>query len=334
MTILSYKFDSPMVIVTLLAVIPLYLYFQFKARQTQVIPYPPLQYKAGKSWLRTIFGLFIITDLLLLILLFISLANPYKKTEAVSIKEDGLDVLLAIDVSASMQALDFPPNRLEATKTIVNEFVRRSGGNRVGIMVFAKHVFTLSTLTTDHLILKNHIDGLSLDTIDHYKSGGTAIGDAILRGTEILKTAKIPGRDQVMILLTDGDSNVGSEIGLATKYAIENHVRIHTIGIGTTAEIEVRPDPKNQPDWFFTTKLIEAPMKEIAQVTLGRYFHAANKEIMSDIFIELSRLERTPLEIDRLQQKKYARFPLNASVAGLFTLSIILRVLFLRRPLK
>lgn len=334
MSFFGLQFEHAWVLILILMTLPLYVLLTRRARKRSLIPYPPIQYQKGSPVHKIFFGLLTFFELSLIVLLFVSLAKPYQSTETVSIEEDGLDVLLTIDVSASMQATDFTPNRLEATKDILHDFVRRSGGNRIGMIVFGKNVFVLSPLTTDHLVLHELINGLSLSTIDHYLSGGTAIGDAILMSTDILKNVKIPGRDQVIILLTDGDNNSGMDAKLATRYAVENNIKIHTIGLGSTQDVVVKPDPKIQPDWSFTSKLVEAPLIEIAQMASGRYFHALNDDLLIQIFQEISRLERTPLEVDKIQQKKYYRFQVNVILGLLFFLALLIRTLFLRRPMK
>lgn len=251
------------------------------------------------------------------------------------VKQEGIDILLTVDISSSMQAKDFQPNRLEAAKKILKDFVRRSSGDRIGIVVFAAHVFVLSPLTTDHLVLQHLIDGLSLDSIDHYKSGGTAIGDGILRSAEILKQNKIDKRDQVMIVMSDGDNEQGVDTAIATKFAYQEvGIRIHSIGVGSPTPIEVFPNPIKQPDWHFFSKLNEETLKSIALAAGGKYFHAAGNEALIQVFQELSHLERTPLETDKVFQRRYLRYPINLASAGIFVVIMIMRVLFIRRPLK
>jgi len=317
----------------ILGVVPLYLFLTIRGRRRSLIPYPPIQYKAGSVIPKFIFIFNTILVCLLLSVLFISLAKPYHATESIAIEERGIDIVLLVDVSASMQATDFNPNRLEATKKIISDFVRRSAGHRIGIVVFGKHVFTLSPLTTDHLVMRELIDGLSLNTIDHQLSGGTAIGDAMLRGIDILNNIKMPDRDQVLILLTDGDNNTGVDTELATKFAIDNDVRIYSVGLGSTDRITVTPNP-NQPDWNFPSQLVEQPLKDIAEKTNGQYFHASGNTILNQIFQEISRLEQSPLEIDRIYQKRYHRYPLNVAISILFIMTLLIQVLMIRRPLK
>jgi len=333
MSLFGFHIEHPWVLILIVLILPLYLFLTIRARKRSVIPYPPIQYQKGSYFPKLIYIINTVLVSLLLATLLLSLSKPYKETESVAIEEKGIDIVMLVDVSASMQATDFSPNRLEATKLIIKDFVRRSGGHRIGIIVFGKHVFTLSPVTTDHLVMHELIDGLSVQTIDHYISGGTAIGDAILRGTDILNSIKAIDRDQIMILLTDGDNNTGIDTQLATKFAIDNEIKIYTIGLGSTDEITVTPNP-NQPDWTFDTKLVEGPLKDIAQETGGEYFHASNNLILNEIFHEIAKLEQSPLEIDRIYQKKYRRYPLNVTIASLFIITLLIQVIMIRRPLK
>lgn len=331
--ILGWHLDAPWTLIGLLIVLPIFLMATFIFRKRQLFDYPPLQHQKPKKAHKIIFGAHTILITLMLSSLFVSLANPYKTTEMISIEENGIDILVTCDVSSSMQATDFSPTRLEATKKIVSDFVRRSHGHRIGMLVFGKHVFTLSPMTTDHLFLQDLIDGLSLNTIDHELSGGTALGDGLLRSVDILRNIKTEGRSQVVILLTDGDNNYGVEPELAAKFAKKYGIKVYTIGIGSTELIDVYPDPQDK-SFSFKSQLVEAPLEKIAQITGGQYYHAVNQQILQQIFIEISKLEQTPLEIDRVSQKKYERFPFNLTAALCFIAAFILQVLFIRRPLR
>lgn len=333
MIFFGYRLDHIWIFALLPVALAAFGVAKYFLRKQSTIAYPPLQYKTGSRLPKLLYGVMTGLEVLLLIVTFVSLAGPYKSFELVSIEEEGIDVALVVDISLSMQANDFTPNRLEATKMIVSDFVRKSGGNRLGIVVFAKHVFTLAPLTTDHTLLYDLIDGLSTNTIDHVASGGTAIGDAMLYGADLLNSAKIKNRAQVMVLLTDGESNDGMGLELPTKHAKLSDIKIHTIGIGSVTPILVVPDPK-QPDWSFETKLVEEPLIRIATETGGFYYKAEGNDVLQKIFDELARLERTPLKVDNFKQKKYYRYVFNFTAAALFLAVILLRVLFLRRPLK
>lgn len=333
MNVLGYQFEHQWVVLFVLAVIPAYIYFTFVVRGRSQIPYPPVQYKSGSIIPKLFFVSKLVLESLLILVLFLSLAKPYKSTELTSIEANGIDILLTVDLSSSMQATDFNPNRLEVTKDIIQDFVRRSTGHRLGLIIFAGHVFPITPMTTDPLVIHDLVEGFNLRSIDHFKSGGTAIGDAVLKSADLLKQNRLEGRDQVVILLSDGDNSQGMSIDLALKYAKDVGVKFYTIGIGSTDLIRVQPDPK-QTDWFFNSKLVEEPLQRIAKATGGIYYHAKTAEILHEVFDEISRLEQTPLEVEKIHQKKYFRQGLNLLAAILFVLALILNVLFIRRPLK
>jgi Ca-activated chloride channel family protein len=329
----GFHIDHPFVLFFAIPVLAAFIWAKAAILHSDAVPYPPAQHKDGRGGTRRLHVLTTASEGLMIALTLVALSGPYRSFDITSIDEEGIDVMLAVDISASMAAKDFPPTRLEATKTILEEFVRKSGGNRVGITVFAKRVFTLSPLTTSHDLLRGLIKGLSLDTIDHYKSGGTAIGDAILYAADALRAARIKDRAQVILLLTDGESNDGMEVGPATKYAAGLGIKIDAIGIGSSTPVTVVPDPSD-PDWNFETRLVEEPLIAIANASGGRYYTAGSGDILAKVFDELSRLERTPLQVGHVRQKKYSRYPLILAVASLFAATLASRALFLRRPLR
>ncbi|HNA08677.1 MAG TPA: VWA domain-containing protein, partial [Leptospiraceae bacterium] len=164
--------------------------------------YAPLQYKTPHNKRINYLYASYLVEGLILISLIIGLSDPHTVTERNLIQEDGIDIALVLDVSASMQAADFKPNRLDAMKEIAKDFVKRSGGNRIGVYIFAQDTFTQTPLTTDHSVLIELIESISFKVIDHSESGGTAIGDALLATTDGLQKAKKPKRDQAIILIT------------------------------------------------------------------------------------------------------------------------------------
>ena len=219
MSIFGLKFIHPYLLLLILLVIPVYLFLRFRVQKSQQIPYPPIQYKPASKWPHIIFLLTILLDCLMITATICSIAGPHHSYEIVSVEEEGIDVMIVVDISSSMQATDFTPTRLEATKKIIQEFVRKSGGNRLGIAVFGKHIFTLSPMTTSKDVLHTLVDGISLQSINHNLSGGTAIGDALIYSVDILRNAKIDGRAQVLVLLTDGENNLGASPLLGAKFA-------------------------------------------------------------------------------------------------------------------
>lgn len=335
MSFFGYQLEYIWVLGLVILIVPAYVWLSFIIRQRAVIPYPPVQYQSGRRLPKIFFIFTTLMEILLLLVLILSLAKPYKSSEITMIQQEGIDIMLTMDISSSMQAKDYQPNRLEAAKKILKEFVRRSTGDRIGIVVFAAHVFVLSPMTTDHLVLQHLLDGLSLDSIDHFRSGGTAIGDGILRSAEILKEHKIPKRDQVMILMSDGDNEQGVDTAIATKYAYQDvGIRIHAIGVGSPNSIEVFPRPTTMPEWHFFSKLNEETLKSVAAAAGGQYFSAATNDALTQVFQQISLLEKTPIDTNKVYQRRYLRYPLNFLAGILFVVIIIMRVIFIRRPLK
>ena len=152
----------------------------WRQRRRRTVRFPPLQYRAGETGWRFWKQLAPQLELLVLALVVVGLAGPYEETRLDLIEDEGVDVMLVLDVSLSMLAEDLPPNRLEALRRIARDFVSRAGGNRIGIVIFAKDSYVQTPLTTDHRSLLTLLDGVTVYTLDQNKSGGTSVGDALL----------------------------------------------------------------------------------------------------------------------------------------------------------
>lgn len=212
---------------------------------------------------------------------------------------EGVDIILCVDVSGSMLAEDFQPNRLEAAKDVVQEFVRRIGqDNRIGLVAFARVAFTQVPLTTDFHIVQQLVKQLDTDTIT---MDGTAIGDAI--GTAVNKFLDDDVESKVIILLTDGENNAGIDPILAARVAHDRGVKIYTIGMGT---LEGAPIPmydqfgrktyQRYGRQIVRTYIDEEMLKEIAQITRGRYFHADDATKLREIYNEIAQMETHRIE--------------------------------------
>jgi len=296
-------FTAPWLLMALV-LIPLLAWYRFRALNRASLAFAPTQYRVRPRGRAFIHSLQTPLEMLLFTLVIIALAGPGTINEIENISETGLDVALVLDISASMQAADFPPNRLEALKEIAREFLHRAGGNRISVHAFAGIEFTQSPLTTDHRVVLELIEGLSYESIDHSESGGTAIGDALLGATDLLKAARIKGRDQVVILISDGESNSGVEPLLAARYLRDQNIRLHIIGIGGDQEVPVSVHGKpfiNSEDKVLMTSLDDRQLKDIAAAGGGDYRRARSREVLGRIFEDLSRLERTPLTLEKLR---------------------------------
>ncbi len=320
----------------LLLVLP-YLAVRILLGRRRGIEYPPLFY--GKSFARgrSLYFLPLFLEVLVILLLVTAFTGPYRESSRELVSDKGVDIALALDVSASMQAADFKPNRLEAMKTISTEFIRKSGSNRVAVFVFAKHTFTQTPLTTDFSVLIELIDGIAYEMIDHVKSGGTAIGDVLLMASDSLNMNRIKGRDQAVILITDGESNAGIDPLLGARLIKTNNIRLYVIGVGGKEPVEVYVNGKpfiNRENQVLKTQLDDTQLKKIASAAGGTYFRAENNDLLSDVLDKISRLEATPLNTQKIVTRTSYRSEIGLLILILFSLYMTAEGIFFRRPYR
>jgi Ca-activated chloride channel family protein len=235
-----------------------------------------------------------------IIFLTIALARPQNVTEEKSVSKNGVDILIAIDVSESMLAEDLQPNRMEAAKKYIDGFVSNLESDRVGLEVFAGKPFTQSPLSFDYNVIRYYLSEISTDNIDQRRRGlnGTAIGDAILSAVNRFKNSK--DRTKVLILLTDGEANVGVDPVFAAEHARANGLKIYTIGLGKK---EGAPMPigmrngrkiyaRNPDGSLYKSIFDEQSLKDIAQVSGGQYFWAGSNDALEKTFNTISKLEK------------------------------------------
>ena len=323
----------PWVLLGLPLLVP-YLLLRRRAWRVSSTAYAPLQQRKPPVGRRLLLAAQMTLEAVILAALLLALAGPHTESTVELIEEDGLDVALALDISSSMQAADFSPTRLEALKKIAAEFIRRSGANRVGVYLFAGDVFTQSPLTSDHAVLLDLVDGISFKMIDHAESGGTAIGDALLYSAGNLLKDRIKGRDQAIILVTDGENNKGADPVLAAHHVRSSDLRLYIIGLGGDELVKVFIDGEpfiTSENKQLETKLDDTQLKTIAREGGGRYFRARGADVLSNIFGELARLETTPLRTAQARIRTYYTASVAAGAAGLFLLWL-LAGMFLRRP--
>lgn len=242
-----------------------------------------------KSILLKYFPLF---KLLPLTFLLIALARPQAIDERQQ-PEQGIDIVLAMDVSASMLAKDFKPSRLDEAKKVALNFVENRPHDRVGIVVFSGESFTLSPLTTDHRMVKKQIneirEGILID--------GTAIGMGLATATDRLRESD--AKSKVVILLTDGENNYGAvDPKTATDIAKEYQVRVYTVGVGSNG-VAATPTGVLNGEYIYENipvKIDEVLLKDIAVKTGGKYYRAANSNILQAVFDEIDKLEKSKIK--------------------------------------
>ncbi|MEX0639389.1 MAG: VWA domain-containing protein [Balneolaceae bacterium] len=273
----------------------------------------PGNWKARAVWLPALFYLLSMT------LVIIALARPQEEFSTIERHAEGIDIVLSIDISSSMLAEDFEPNRLIAAKEIAGEFIRSRPNDRIGLNVFARQSFTVCPPTLDHYLLLNLLDQVDLGMVED----GTAIGLGIATGINRLRESEAESR--VIILLTDGLNNAGEIDPVTAGELAETHgIRIYTMGIGTRG---TAPYPVHDP--VFGTRYQNVPVNideemltHIAEITGGRYFRATDDQELREIYQMIDQLERT--EIDEIiytdVNDLYPRFLLPAILAGLIAL--------------
>ncbi len=245
--------------------------------------------------------------ILALSLLIVALARPQSTNRWEKVTTEGIDIVMAMDISGSMQAMDFKPNRLEAAKTVGAEFVNSRPDDRFGLVVFAGESFTQCPLTTDKAVISNFMNDLDFGMVED----GTAIGMGL--GTAVNRLKESKAESKVIILLTDGVNNRG-DIGpvTAAELAATYGIRVYTIGVGSigTAKFPVQ-------DMFGRTMYRDIPveidedvLKKIAGLTGGEYFRATDNDKLRSIYQEIDEMEKTQLDVKQFSKRKDEYFPL------------------------
>ncbi len=264
-----------------------------------------------------------------LTLLLVALARPRFGETEIEVRSEGVDIVLALDVSGSMRAEDFKPeNRLHVAKNLAAQFIRGRVSDRIGLVVFAGNSYTHCPLTTDYEVLLRLLEEVDFGEIPD----GTAIGMAVANGVNRLKD--VPGGSRVLILLTDGVNNAGAVDPItAAELARSLDVRVHTVGIGA---LEEAPFPVDDP--VFGRRYVSLPadvdgesLTRMAEITGGRYFRAVDARALDDVFREIDRMEKVEAEVR--EWVNYSEFGsrLAIPVLALLLLEMILGATLLRR---
>lgn len=250
--------------------------------------------------------------------LIIALARPQAVLQQENINAEGIDIMLALDVSTSMLAKDFEPDRLEASKSVASVFVENRKHDRIGLVVFSGESFTQCPLTTDHGILRSFLAGLQCGLIEN----GTAIGMGLANATKRLKDSD--AKSKVIILLTDGVNNAGYASPMqAADAAKQLGIKVYTIGVGTQGQalspVAQRPDGSFIYDWTMV-QIDEELLQRVAKETGGQYFRAQDINELKAIYQEIDRLETTKIETTTIRryQEKYHSFVLAAILLVFF----------------
>ena len=260
------------------------------------------------------------TYLIIMVFIILGIARPRKVDKIKETSVSVIDMLLVLDISSSMLADDFAPNRLEAVKNTAINFIDNRKEDRIGILVFAGESFIQCPLTIDKTILKSLISEIKVASKDY---DGTAIGMAIANGTNRFRSSEVESK--VMILLSDGSNNSGEIDPItAAELAKEFGIKIYTIGAGTNQSYTRIPGRG-----LILNEIDESTLKKIAKVTGGKYFRATDIEALELIYSEINNLERSEIQVKEYTQYQelYGWFLIPALFLGTF-IEAIKRFLF------
>lgn len=257
--------------------------------------------------------------------LIVALARPQSHDNFSSSRINGTDIVLAIDISGSMNAKDFAPSRFAAAKEVASKFVNQREHDNIGLVVFAGESLSLMPLTNDRGALINAIDNIQMGDL----TDGTAIGDGLVSAINRIVSGK--AKSKSIILLTDGTNNAGEvPPSTAAQIAKQKGVRVYTIGVGTNGNIKI-PDPYGFSSTTIETKIDEESLQEIAQTTNGKYFRAKDEKVLRKVFDEIDKLEKSILDVDRFTYTEENFEPWILLALCSLGLYLLLRYTILRR---
>lgn len=281
--------------------------------------------RSPKTWL--IHSLFVLR-LLTISLVIVALARPQSVSSTQNIEIEGIDIVMALDVSGSMLARDFVPDRLEAAKEVASDFISRRPNDRVALVIFSGEAFTQVPLTTDHAMIHTLFEDVKSGMIED----GTAIGDGLATAASRLQDSEAISK--VIILLTDGVNNSGSvDPRSAAEIAKMFGVRVYTIGVGSqgTAPYPVQDQFGRTRIQQMEVQIDEELLKEIAATTGGQYFRAENNKKLKAIYNEIDKLEKSKIDVQEFRRKHEMFLTFALWAVGFMILEIFLRYLYFRR---
>jgi Ca-activated chloride channel family protein len=328
-TLAGYQWQQPRLLL-LIAAVPLLfglrrLLARRRARVTVAFG-PGTVRRDWTAWLR------FVPDVVLglaLSLGLVALARPQRTDERVEQIGRGIDIVLALDVSGSMEIQDLKPNRLEAAKRLATEFLETRTGDRLGLVAFAGEAYSLAPLTTDYDLLREHLASLKIGMIG---SDGTAIGTALGVATNRLRES--PARTRVCILLSDGENTAGSlDPLLAAQLAHAFGIRLYTIGVGQDGFVPYGQDSLGRTR-YVSTRLDEATMRDLAAAADGQFFRATDNAGLQKVFRQINQLEKSEIKQLRFRNTKDFYRPYLWAAIGLWLLWLLLKSTFLSNPLE
>ncbi|MBS1932793.1 MAG: VWA domain-containing protein [Bacteroidetes bacterium] len=314
----------------LLVLVPLMIWWyvaKTNVNQGAVMVSSVSSFRGVRSWKNIFRHVPFILRILALVSLVIALARPQIRNDEQMVNGEGIDIVLCLDISGSMLAQDFTPNRMEAAKNVASGFIDDRPADRIGIVIFSGESFTMCPLTTDRNVLKTQLANVQSGLLED----GTAIGSGLATSVDRLRSSQ--SKSKVVILLTDGENNGGLiDPNTAKEIAKSVGVRVYTIGVGTEG---FAPVPIQTAGGIVMQKekvsIDEKLLTQIAHETGGKYFRATDNESLKNIYSEIDKLEKSRVEITALKRYSEEFYPFALAAAMLLFLELMLRFTIFRK---
>lgn len=322
-------YANPTYLYLLLLLIPLIGWYIYKLRKTQATFKMSSSFALDKapSTIRVYLRHFpFLLRLAAIALVIIVLARPQSINSSDVSNSEGIDIVMALDISGTMMAQDFQPTRLEAAKKVAAEFVNDRKNDKIGLVVFGGESFTQCPLTTDHRVLLNLLNEVKFGMIED----GTAIGLGLANSVNRLKDSK--SRSRVVILLTDGSNNRGQIAPLTAAELAESYgIRVYTIGVGSRGNATARVmTPSGMQTMQVSGDFDERTLTEIASITNGKYFRATDNTSLKEIYDDINEMEKYHISVNTVTKKKELYMSFAVLALALMAFELILRRTWLR----
>lgn len=322
-------FDNPLCLLLLLLLIPAIVWYILKNKQaqasmsissTEAFDKMPTSYKAHLR--HVVFAL----RMLAIACVIVILARPMTTDSWQKSSTEGVDVIVALDISGSMLSRDFSPNRLEAAKTVAAQFIAGREYDNIGLVVFAGEGFTMCPMTTDHAVLLNLLKDVDCGML----VDGTAVGDGLATAVNRIKDG--PAKSKTIILLTDGTNNAGIVDPVTAAEIARNYgIRIYTIGVGTKGMAQ---SPVMTPYGIryqsMPVEIDEDKLRQIASIGDGEYFRATDENVLKNVFAEIDKMEKTKLSVQQFSRREEAYMPWAIAALLLLAIELLIRHTILR----
>ena len=327
-------FANSAYLLLMLLVIPCVIWYVLRGRKRHAaMSVPTVSMYGGmrKSWKYYLLHIPFILEMAAIVLLSLILARPQTTDRWQDTEIEGIDIMLAVDVSTSMLAEDLKPNRIEAAKQVASEFINGRPNDNIGLTIFAGEAFTQCPMTVDHAILLNMFQNVSSDiAAKGIIEDGTAIGMGLANAISRLKDSQ--AKSKVIILLTDGSNNRG-EISptTAAEMAKSFGIRVYTIGVGTNGTAPYPVQTAYGKQYVnIAVEIDENVLRQIAQTANGQYYRATSNSKLKEVYDEIDKLERTKLQVKEFSKNQEEYQPLALALLLCLLAAILLKQTVLR----